>query len=174
MLWLLDRSRLSQDDGEFARHRYFDLCIAGFSPLCRLAEIMRGVDQRDMRQRLREIAGLAPRLGIVFFRKQAEIVGDADHALEQACAFSTSPASTWASASHSVQARNAPSIGCFSSGRHLTRIVPQHQAVAHHVPLDRRDRAANARIRRRQEADCRQQQQAGIEQLRAIGFDEGF
>ena len=52
------------------------------------------------------------------------------------CALSRSPASTWASASHSVQARNAPSIGCFSLGD-LAGVVPQHKAVAHHVPFDR-------------------------------------
>ena len=64
--------------------RYFDRCIAGFSVgFLACAEIMRGVDQRDMRQRLREIAGLAAGTGIVLFGQQAEIVGDRDHAVEQ-------------------------------------------------------------------------------------------
>ena len=54
----------------------------------------------------------------------------------------------------------------------LAGIVPQHESVPHHVFFDRRDGAANARVRGRQEAHRRQQQDAGIEQLRAIGFDE--
>ena len=47
------------------------------------AEIMRGIDQRDVGQGLREISGLAPRAGIELFRQQPEIVGDADHTIEQ-------------------------------------------------------------------------------------------
>ena len=38
-----------------------------------LAQIVGGVDQRNMRQRLREIAGLPLRLGVVFFREQADV-----------------------------------------------------------------------------------------------------
>src|SRR5260370_8507402 len=47
------------------------------------AEVMSGVDQCDMRQRLREIAGLTRHTGIELLRQQAEIVRDRDHALEQ-------------------------------------------------------------------------------------------
>jgi len=49
--------------------------------------------------------------------------------------------------------------------------VPQHKAVAHHVFFDGRNGAAHAR------SDAagshrRQQQDAGIEQLRSVGLDE--
>ena len=44
---------------------------------------MRGIDQRDMRQRLREITGLAADAGIVLLGQQAYIVRDPDHAIEQ-------------------------------------------------------------------------------------------
>ena len=51
--------------------------------LLRRAEIMRGVDQRDVRQRLREIAGLAAGSRIVLLGQQAEIVGQTEEPLEQ-------------------------------------------------------------------------------------------
>src|SRR3954453_15567233 len=45
----------------------------------RIADVMRGIDQRDMRQRLREISGLASRGGVEFFRQQAQIVCHLHH-----------------------------------------------------------------------------------------------
>src|SRR5690348_10643126 len=62
-----------------------DRCVRGDSSLRPLhgrllrrmfgaAEILRGVDQRDMRQGLREIAGLAFRLRVVLLREQAEVI----------------------------------------------------------------------------------------------------
>src|SRR5882672_4002179 len=56
--------------------------------------------------------------------------------------------------------------------RHLAGIVPQHKSVAHQLFLDRLDRAANARVRRGKEAYRGQHQDAGVEQLRSIGFDK--
>jgi hypothetical protein len=53
-------------------------------------------------------------------------------------------------------------------------IVPQHKPVAHQVPLDRGQRAADARIFRRQETHRRQQQDAGVEHLRTVRLDEGI
>ena len=44
---------------------------------------MRGVDQRDMRQRLREISGLAAGAAVVLLGEQAEIVGNRDHVVKQ-------------------------------------------------------------------------------------------
>src|SRR6266480_1323915 len=51
------------------------------------AEIVRGVDQRDMGQGLREIAGLTPLARVEFLRQQPKIVGNADHAVEQRLRF---------------------------------------------------------------------------------------
>ena len=44
---------------------------------------MSGVDQRDVRQRLRKITGLAAGHRVEFFGEQAEIIGDGDDAVEQ-------------------------------------------------------------------------------------------
>src|SRR5215831_7722815 len=42
-----------------------------------------GSDQSEMRKGLREIADLPPRLGIVFFREQPDVVPQRQQALEQ-------------------------------------------------------------------------------------------
>ena len=57
--------------------------------------------------------------------------------------------------------------------RDLAGIVPQHKSIPHHVFFNSGDSAANARIRGGKETDRGHQQYAGIEHLRAIGFDKG-
>src|SRR5439155_12188111 len=54
----------------------------------------------------------------------------------------------------------------------FARIMPQHKTVAHHIGLDGGDRAANPRVGWRQKPYRRQQQDAGVEQLRAIRIEE--
>ena len=87
------------------------------------------------------------------------------------CALSISPASTQASASQRLQARNAPSIGCFSSeiSRGSCRSTKPSRimycSIAASVPRMRGSEAGR-------KSDRRQQQDAGIEQFRAVGFDE--
>src|SRR5437868_2214304 len=46
-------------------------------------QVMRGIDQRDMRERLREIAHLPAGSRIVFLRQQSEIVAQIEEPLEQ-------------------------------------------------------------------------------------------
>ncbi len=58
------------------------------------AEVMRGVDQRDMGQGLREVAGLAAGAGIEFLGQEAEIIGERGHTAEQRLAFANSPVRT--------------------------------------------------------------------------------
>jgi hypothetical protein len=43
---------------------------------------MRGIDQRDVGQRLRKIAGLTAGAGIELLRQQTQIVRDRDHTVE--------------------------------------------------------------------------------------------
>ena len=54
----------------------------------------------------------------------------------------------------------------------LGRVVPHDEAVGDEPLLDRRDGAEDARVVGRQEAGRGDQQQAGVELLRAIGDDE--
>ena len=125
-----------------------------------------------MGQRLREIAGLAPFPGIVLLRQQAEIVGHRDHAVEhRLCLGDFAGQHIGVGEPEAAGEKRALDrllfIGLLSRG-----IVPQHEAVAHHVFFDRLDGAADAGIGRRQKAHRRQHQDAGVEQLRSVGFDE--
>ena len=56
-------------------------------------KVVRGVDQRDMREGLREVAEKAARHGIVFLGEQPDIVGQRRKALEQLPASSRRPSS---------------------------------------------------------------------------------
>src|SRR5512144_1983751 len=47
------------------------------------AQIVRGGDQRDVRERLREVADLPLSLRVVFFGQQAHIVAECDQSVEQ-------------------------------------------------------------------------------------------
>jgi hypothetical protein len=136
--------------------------LLGFGP--RRTEIMRGVDQRDVRQRLREIAGLPAGAGVEFLRQQAEIVGDRHDTVEHDLRL-VDITGQHISVGEPQAAGQERALDRLGLVRHLARVVAQHEPVAHHVPLDRIDRAADARIGRPQEADRGQQQQAGIEQF---------
>ena len=48
-----------------------------------VVQVQRGVDQRQMRERLREIAQLTLRARVVFLRQQAEIIRNPDDPIEQ-------------------------------------------------------------------------------------------
>src|ERR1700754_2055134 len=100
-----------------------------------------------MGQRLWEISGLAFDAGIVFLRKQAEIVGNGDYTIEQRLRLLDI-------AGERIGIRQPQAAGEESSFDRLyfvgdfTRVVSRYEAVPHHVFLDRRDRAADPRIRR--------------------------
>src|SRR6202048_962139 len=86
-------------------HRLFDRLFG-------IAEIMRGIDQCDVGQRLREIPGLTSRAGIELLRQEAEIVRHRDHPVEQHLRLANLACQHISMASQRLQARNAPSIGC--------------------------------------------------------------
>ena len=102
------------------------------------AEVMRGVDQRDVGQRLREIAGLAPAPESIFLRQQAEIVGDRDHAVEQRLRL-VEFARQHMGVGEPQAAGEERALDRLLLLRDLAGIVPQHESVPHHVLLDRRD-----------------------------------
>ena len=135
-----------------------------------IAEVLGGIDQCDMGQRLGEISGFAPPGNRILPPANPDRSRPRPRAR-------TAPAPLRPRRpAHGVgkpkgAGENAPSIG-LRFIRDLAGIVPQHKPVAHHVFFDRRDGAAHARVRRRQEAHRRQQQDAGVEQLRAVGLDE--
>ena len=121
---------------------------------------MRGIDQRDVRQRLREIAGLATGGRIVLLGQEAKIVGDRDHAVKQLLR-----ASEVARQHIGIrQPQRAGEKRAFCRLLlHFAGIVPQHKTAAHQMPFDRHQRAADARVFRRQKSHRRQQQDARVE-----------
>src|SRR5918992_499270 len=48
-----------------------------------LAQVERGVDERHVRKRLREVAEQAPRDRVVFLGEEANVVGEAEQPLEE-------------------------------------------------------------------------------------------
>jgi hypothetical protein len=95
-----------------------------------------------MRECLREIAELPPRMRIVFFREQADIVAKREQALEQGECFGIAvlqlvivgkPES--AREKHAFSGRQAVNVRLGS--------ITEHKAVDHKLPLDCRDGAAS-------------------------------
>ena len=71
--------RAPRNDGELFRSLHRRLLRGRL----RRAEVMRGVDQSDVRHSQREVSVLASRAGILFLGEQAEIVGNRGHAGKQ-------------------------------------------------------------------------------------------
>ena len=131
------------------------------------AQDMRGINQRHVRERLREIAQHASCARIVFLREQADIVpqGRAG-ARTVARASSRWPIRCRQSASQNVQSRNTPSSR--AAHRHCwSRAIAEDETILRQFALDRFDRAAHARIVRRQETHQRHHEQAGVELRRS-------
>src|SRR6266478_1555420 len=137
-----------------------------------VAEVLGGIDQCDMRQRLRKIPGLTCHTGIELLRQQAQIVRDRDHAFEQRLRLGDI-AGQHMGVGEPEGAGKKRAFDRLRFMRDLAGIVPQHKSIPHHVFLNSGDSAANARIRGGKETDRGHQQYTGIEQLRAIGFDKG-
>src|SRR5437762_12995553 len=47
-------------------------------------KVVRAVDERDVREGLREVSDLPPRVHVVLFREQSHVVADREQPLEQA------------------------------------------------------------------------------------------
>src|SRR5712692_10850855 len=135
-------------------------------------QIVGGVDQRHVGERLGEIAekALCPR--VVFLGQQAEIVAQRQQPLEHRLGFLIAT-------DHRERVREPEAAGqerAFLAGQAVVdplRPVPQHEPVHHELALDGFDGADDARMGRRQESDLRQQQQRRIEVVRTIGLHEG-
>src|SRR5262245_19128304 len=53
------------------------------SRLARATQIVRGIDERDVRERLREVSDLSPALDVVLLCQQPDVVADGEQPLEQ-------------------------------------------------------------------------------------------
>src|SRR5712691_13273127 len=132
----------------------------------------RGVDDRGVRKGLREIAEEPPRLRVVSFRHEAEIVPAREQALEPGNRVVAPPDQGKAVGQPETAGQEHPLVR-----RQPIRLWPGRiaadEAVAHQLALDRRDRATDPRIVGRQEPQLWDQQERGIEIARAVILDEG-
>ena len=89
-------------------------------------------------------------------------------------ASSSSPSRTRLSTNQKEQRKNAPSPGGrpSTSARLLVVAVALHEAVDEELAPHRLERAAHARVVRREEADERDREQARVEPLRAVRLHE--
>src|SRR5215469_12443001 len=132
----------------------------------------RGVDNCDVRESLRKISELAFGGGIVFFGEQAEIVSECEQALEQRDRI-VAPANQRKAVGEPETAREEDAFARRQSIRPGGAWVAAHKPIMHKLALDRRDRAANAQIVRRQKPELRDEQQRSVELARAVMPDEG-
>src|SRR5215470_16851268 len=145
------------------------------SALLRGADIMQvqgGSDESQMRERLREIADQPPRMGIVFFREQADVVAERQQAFEQCGCFGVAvlqrvivgqPEAAGKKYALSRRETVDASLGA----------IAEHEAVDDELLLDGGKGAAHSRIIRRQEPHDRHQQQARVELTAAEALREG-
>src|SRR5262249_27254962 len=148
--------------------------LGSTSALLRGADIVQvqgGSDESEMRERLREIPDLPPRLGIVFFREQADAVAERQQALEQGACFGVAilqrvivgkPEA--AGKKYALSRRETIDAGLAA--------IAEHEAVDDELFLDGGKGAAHPRIIRRQEPHDRHQQQARVELAAAEALRE--
>src|SRR5208282_3667357 len=134
-------------------------------------EIVGRVDQRQMRERLGEIAKLTPIVWVVFLGEQPDVVAQRQETIEQG-------ARVVVSAEHDIivgQPKAAGQECAFSGGQSVgpfPRVVAQHQSVSHELALYRRDGAPHPRIVRRQKTNNGNQQETGVQRLRSERLNE--
>jgi len=134
-------------------------------------EIVCGVHERNMRKRLRVVARETPRARIVLFRQQADIVPQTDKALEELSRV-VEPAEKDVRVGQPKAARDKCA---FDPGQPViarSRVVAAQKSVDEQTAFDRFNRAADARIRRREKPHRRQQEQARVEFCRAVRLHE--
>src|SRR5262249_43761165 len=139
--------------------------------LAHARQVIGAVDQGQVRKRLRKIADQALGARIVFLAQQADFVAKSDQPPEQVFGFVEALLQNV----NVDQPEAAGQEGALARRQrvfHVLGAVAQDETVADEPSLDRIDRADNARIGYRQEADARQQQQAGVELVATIGLHE--
>src|SRR6185312_5271247 len=136
-----------------------------------LREMRGGVDDLDMRESPRKVAEQAPRARIVLLGHQPEIVAHGQQALEQAYRVAT-PADQAEAVRQPEAARKKRALAAGKPVETGTRRIAGDKTIAHQLPLDRLNRAADARIFGLQEAELWDQQQRGVEIAAAVILDE--
>src|SRR3954467_11871943 len=136
-----------------------------------LAQVHRGIDQRDVREGLREVAQLAAAARVGFLGEQADVVGEAAQALEQLARLGA-PAEQDQAVGEPEAAGEEHPLALGQPVERFARAIAQHEAVLRELALDRLDGAAHARVAAGQKARHRDEEQARIERARAVALHE--
>ena len=133
-----------------------------------------GLDDADVRERLREVPEEAAALGVVLLGDQAEVVPQREQPLEErdrlvlpALLSEHCGEPERAGEEHALAGREAVDVGVL-----LVGAVALDEAAAHELLLDRAYGADDALVLRRQEADERDQEAARVEAVRAEELGE--
>ena len=124
-----------------------------------------------MRKGLWKIADLTARRGVIFFRQQADVIGQRQQPDEQ-FARVVDPALHHVIVDQPEGAGQERALARRQAVDAFGRVITQHQAVFQQAALDLGERAAHPGIVGRQEPDQRNLQQARVERPGAIGLHE--
>src|SRR5580698_9770082 len=133
---------------------------------------MRRIDEREMRERLGKVAELAAAVRVVFLGQQPHVVAQRQQALEQSESL-VMPSQQHVIVDEPEAAREKRALAGRQAVDRRSRIVAHHKSVAQKPAFNRSDRALDARIVRRQEADDGNEQQARVQRRVAERLDEG-
>ncbi len=125
-------------------------------------QVESGVDERDVREGLREVPELASEAWIVFLGQKADIVAQGQQALEQLASLADAPLQDEVVGEPKAAGKKHPLAGR-QPVDYLSGVVAANQPVDDEPALDRRDGSDDAWIGRRQKADERQEQEARVE-----------
>src|SRR5689334_5541835 len=135
-------------------------------------EVERRVHEGEVRERLGEVPEHALGPGVVLLREEPEVVAQVDEAPEQLVRLLVPAEQLVAVAEperagkeHALAGRQA--VDCV-----LVCPIAEYESFMEQLPLDRLDRAADARVGGGEEPYERQQQEAGIELLRPVRLRE--
>ena len=138
------------------------------------AEAEGRVDQRHVGEGLREVSDHAPGVGVVLLGQQAEVVAQGEQPLEDLDRLVGTPDHVQAvdQPEGAGEERPLPALQAVDRAV-VARLVAQHEAVIHQLALDRLDRADHPGVGGGQEADQRDHEDAGVEQVAVVVLGEG-
>src|SRR5215210_3473555 len=129
-------------------------------------------NEREVAERLREVPHLPPARDVVLLREEAEVVGQADQALEQFFRL-VDAAIARERVDEPEGARQELALVAGQAVVGLSGRVTRDEAVATELARNRVNRPRYAIVRSRQEANERDVQHAGVELARAVVLGEG-
>src|SRR4029078_4450178 len=136
------------------------------------SEVERRAEESDVRKRLRKGAGLPAQQEIIPFGKQPDVVTERQEALEQSNGVGAATQKD-VIVGQPEAAREKRGFPLGQTVVSLGAVVAKHETVDDQALLHKLDGAANAWIARRQEADERNEQHAGVGKLRPVRLNEG-